>query len=135
MTVTFEDIPRLFTHLVNEAAARYKRPPPDVPGAVLAAMAARDWPGNVRELRNAADRFSLGLAPDGAPPAPEAGPGAARTLADQVADHERALIAAALEANEGSLKATYEALGLSRKALYEKMRKYGLGRDDADEAP
>ncbi|MEP4337746.1 MAG: hypothetical protein ABJ360_15470 [Roseobacter sp.] len=29
------------------------------------------------------------------------------------------------------MKATYENLGLSRKALYEKMKKYGLERKDA----
>ena len=125
-----EDVPRLFTHLVNEAAARYKRPAPEVPGAVLTALAARDWPGNVRELRNAADRFSLGLPLDlggedesGAEAPPE-------TLAAQMAAHEKALIAAALAAQGGSLRATYESLGLSRKALYEKMRKYGLSRDE-----
>ena len=37
---------------------------------------------------------------------------------------------AAIAANRGSLKVTYEALGLSRKSLYEKMQKYGLSRAD-----
>jgi len=123
-----EDIPRLFTHLVGEASARYKRPNPDIPGAVLAAVAARRWPGNVRELRNAADRFALGLDLDLGSHAPVAQTGA--TLADQIASHERSLIAASLTAHHGSLKETYESLGLSRKALYEKMQKYGLTRDD-----
>lgn len=121
-----EDIPRLFTHLVGEAAARYKRPIPDIPGAILTAVSARAWPGNVRELRNAADRFALGLDLDiGAP----AALGVTNlTLAEQVADHEKSLISAALTAHGGSLKDTYEALGLSRKALYEKMQKHGLSR-------
>ena len=121
-----EDVPRLFAHLVDEAATRYKRPSPAIPGAVLNAVAARPWPGNVRELRNAADRFALGLDLDigtvedvlGAP------------LADRMAAHEKALIAASLAAHGGSLKETYEALGTSRKALYEKMQKHGLMRDD-----
>jgi len=127
-----EDIPRLFTHLVAEAAARYKRPVPEVPGAVLGAVAARRWPGNVRELRNAADRFALGLDLDiGAEP--EAVPEGV-TLADRMAAHEKALIAASLAAHGGSLKETYEALGLSRKALYEKMQKYGLSRGDFSDA-
>ena len=38
----------------------------------------------------------------------------------------------ALTAQGGSLKKTYEALGLSRKALYEKMQKYGLSKEDMD---
>ena len=51
-----EDIPRLFVQLVDEAATRYKRPTPTIPGAVLNAISARDWPGNVRELRNVIER-------------------------------------------------------------------------------
>jgi len=124
-----EDVPRLFVQLVNEAAARYKRPTPDVPGAVLNAVSARAWPGNVRELRNAADRFALGLdlaIGDGATGTSTDGGDA--SLADRVAEFERALIAASLTAHGGSLKETYEALGLSRKTLYEKMQKYGLDR-------
>jgi two-component system C4-dicarboxylate transport response regulator DctD len=46
-----------------------------------------------------------------------------------MARYERALIAARLTANNGVLKATYQDLGLSRKALYEKMQKHGLSRD------
>lgn len=51
------------------------------------------------------------------------------TLVERVAEHERALIAASLAANSGRLKDTYEALGISRKALYEKMQRYGLDRE------
>lgn len=120
-----EDIPELFLSLLSAAAARTGREAPDVPGAVLAALAARDWPGNVRELRNAADRLAMGL---------DAGlwqhtPEADGTLADRMAAHEKALISASLAAHGGSLKATYEALGLSRKALYEKMQRHGLSRE------
>ena len=104
-------------------ADRYDQPVPQVPGAVLDAIAARDWPGNARELRNAAERYVLGL-PDGA----DQSPPVAGTLIERVAEHERALIAASLAANAGSLKETYEALGISRKTLYEKMLRYGLER-------
>ncbi|MEQ8399928.1 MAG: sigma-54 dependent transcriptional regulator [Roseitalea porphyridii] len=130
LTERREDVPRLFVQLVNEAAARYKRPAPAIPGAVLNAVAARDWPGNVRELRNAADRFALGLDLDIGVNGAGGGRGTATvSLAEQLAEHEKALIAASLTAHAGSLKETYEALGLSRKALYEKMQKYGLSRD------
>lgn len=125
LTERREDVPRLFTHLVGEAAARYKRPVPNIPGVVLNAVAARAWPGNVRELRNAADRFALGLDLD-IGDVPEADNS---SLADRMADHEKSLIAASLTVHGGSLKETYETLGLSRKALYEKMQKYGLVRE------
>ena len=121
-----EDAPRLFNHLVAQAALRHRRDPPEVTADVLRAVAARDWPGNVRELRNAADRFVLGLGlEEGAEE--ERGVG---TLADRVEAFERAAIAAALSANGGELKATYESLGLSRKTLYDKMQRHGLRRED-----
>lgn len=123
-----EDIPKLFLHLVDEAAARYKRAAPNVPGAILTSLTARDWPGNVRELRNAAERFALGLDPELAIESTDEMEG--NSLAAQMARHEKSLLAAAIAANKGSLKATYEALGLSRKSLYEKMQKYGLSRAD-----
>jgi len=122
------DIPSLFLNLAAQAAARYSKATPDVPADLLARMATQEWPGNVRELRNAADRFVLGLDPTEHIPTGDA----ATTLAQKMADHERALIIAALTAQGGSLKQTYEALGMSRKALYEKMQKYGLSKSDTE---
>ena len=121
-----EDIPLLFRHLAVEARARYRREIPDINEEYLAELMARDWPGNVRELRNVADRFVLGVELVNAPSS-----GAGSTLFEQVATYERALIVAELKRNDGAIKPTYENLGLSRKALYEKMRKYGLGKDEA----
>ena len=122
-----EDIPRLFTELLQEAAARYRTEIPELGPAELADIANRSWPGNVRELRNAADRYALGL---GATEVHlEAGPQPSG-LAERVADFERNAIAAELTIHRGNLKATYQALQLSRKTLYEKMQKYGLNRED-----
>lgn len=119
-----EDIPVLFLTFVGQIADLYDLPVPHVLGTTLDAIAAREWPGNVRELRNAAERFVLGL-PEGAET--QAAPSA--TLSHRMSDHERALIAASLTAHDGRLKDTYEALGISRKALYEKMVRYGLERN------
>jgi len=124
-----EDIPRLFVELVDQAAARYRIAPRDVPSSLLTSLTARSWPGNVRELRNAADRFALGLPVETSAAPADMAP-TSQTLSDQMADHERGLISASLSANGGSLKATYEMLGLSRKSLYEKMQKYGLDKGD-----
>ena len=120
-----DDIPSLFLNLTAQAAARYSKQMPDVPADVLSQMATRRWPGNVRELRNAADRFVLGLDPtETAKMAEET------SLSAQVAAYERSVIVAALTAQKGSLKQTYEALGLSRKSLYEKMQKHGIAKVD-----
>ena len=119
-----EDVPVLFLTFVGQIAESYDLPVPQVPGVTLDAVAARDWPGNVRELRNAAERFVLGL-----PDTPDDTAPASSTLSERLADYERALIAASLTAHGGRLKDTYEALGISRKALYEKMQRHQLDRD------
>ncbi|WP_028028804.1 sigma-54-dependent transcriptional regulator [Gemmobacter nectariphilus] len=118
-----EDIPLLFLQLVRESAARHGLAERDLPPARLSALAARDWPGNARELRNQAERFVLNLDPLDAADLP----GGAR-LADRMADYERSLIAGAIAAHGGRLRAVYESLGISRKTLYEKMQRHGLDR-------
>lgn len=123
-----EDIPRLFNELIARSAARHNREIPEVPHNVYGLLAARQWPGNVRELQNVADRFVLGL--DLELSAVYQAGRQAQALPDQLLNHERALIAASLAANGGRLNQTYEALGISRKSLYEKMQRHGLDRED-----
>ena len=120
-----EDLPRLFQRFVTDAARRFRKPEPDLTPELLIQLGERTWPGNLRELRNAAELHVLGLETE---PAPEPRP--PMPLAEQVDQFERQVIAATLAAHGGSLKDTYETLGLARKTLYEKMRKFGLRRDD-----
>lgn len=127
-----QDIPLLFHHLAREARARYRREIPDIPPDLMVRLMRQNWPGNVRELRNVVDRFVLGLGAS-ADFGADADTAMGETSRDvplsiRVADFEKALIAAELRRNEGSIKSTYETLGLSRKTLYEKMKKYGLAR-------
>lgn len=120
-----EDIPGLFTLLAAEIAQKNDLPLPETDIGFLNQLAARDWPGNVRELRNEAERFVLDLS---FALAPQETTGT--TLAEKMGAHEKGLIAAAIAANEGRLKETYESLGLSRRSLYEKMQRHGLSKGD-----
>ena len=54
-------------------------------------------------------------------------------LPEQLARHERQIIADPLALAGHSLKATYEALGISRKTLYDKMRRFSLGKPPVDD--
>ena len=133
-----DDIPLLFQSFVAASASRFKSEAPTIDGLLVANLLAHRWPGNVRELQNTALRFALGLGleidgralPPIAEPLPEL---TATTLTDQLARHERQIIADTLAITGHSLKATYEALGISRKTLYDKMRRYGLGKPPADD--
>lgn len=121
-----EDIPLLFDQLLSEACARHRLPARRASPAFLAELARADWPGNVRELRNAAERFALGLVSD-KPENPGQGSAIPR-LADQIAAHERKILIDALIRHKGALKPVYEQLGLSRKALYDKLLRHGIDK-------
>jgi len=123
-----EDIPLLLAHFVQGAAIRYQRPVPQWSAAQMAQWQVRDWPGNVRELRNFADRLVLGVADIAPVPAALPGKEAERgaTLPQQVDAYERMLIADALAASEGSVAAAADALGVPKKTLYDKLKKYQL---------
>ncbi|MBU1304217.1 MAG: sigma-54 dependent transcriptional regulator [Alphaproteobacteria bacterium] len=121
-----EDIPALFAHLVHIVSTQLRVPAPALSTSYLSSMSLRPWPGNVRELRNAAERFVLGI--DGVDDRQAAA--SATTLRERVQAFERQAIADELRAQNGSLKAVYEVLGISRKSLYEKMVKLGLERQD-----
>lgn len=120
-----EDIPMLFRHFAAQLAERHGTEAETPSSSVLAALMERAWPGNVRELRNEAERFVLGLEdlPGGL-----AGEASIVPLDAAVDAAERQAILAALARNDGRVGRSADALGVSRKTLYLKMRKHGLER-------
>ncbi|OGA04804.1 MAG: hypothetical protein A3H35_17740 [Betaproteobacteria bacterium RIFCSPLOWO2_02_FULL_62_17] len=92
------------------------------------------WPGNVRELRSAIERACL-LGPDGAlqPEAlfeelPPAFDSKSETLDEHLRIFERQYITRVLAMHEGHGRITRTAatLGISRKNLWERMRRLGI---------
>ncbi|MDJ0850645.1 MAG: sigma-54 dependent transcriptional regulator [Myxococcota bacterium] len=100
----------------------------------LDSLSKRDFPGNVRELRNAVER-AIALATPGKTLTAEDLPTAAHdrpalyamgTLRDQVAQIEIQVIRDALDRFDGNKTRAAEAIGISRLALRNKMRRLGL---------
>ncbi len=141
-----EDIPYLTAAMVTEFADRLKRPDLVLtPGAERLLMTA-PWDGNVRELRNVIERAailaethliterelarSLAAAMDAteavaAAPArttPAAGPPPGGSLSSLERNH----IQRVLEQVGGNKQAAAAILGLSRRALYRRLHRYGL---------
>jgi DNA-binding NtrC family response regulator len=102
-----------------------------------AALLGYLWPGNVRELQNrieracvmseqasihATDLFEERL--------PEPVPAALPTLEAFVVEAETAYLAAVLARFEGRVGLAAQALGISRKTLWEKTKRYGLRAAD-----
>jgi two-component system C4-dicarboxylate transport response regulator DctD len=126
-----EDIPLLFQHFMLVASARYGLEAP-VPGPdQIRALLSYRWPGNVRELRNVADRYVLlgdQLDHDIERMLHGASQEPALTLPQQVECFEKSVIVQQLAIHKGSIKDTMDSLGVPRKTLYDKMRKYGLDK-------
>lgn len=126
-----DDIPLLFAHFLDQFASRFKRAPLIAGPQDHAALMTRDWRGNVRELQNVAMRYALGFGLEPDETSTETAEPDNEGLSDRVTAFERAIIQQTLLANDGRLKPTYTQLGISRKTLYEKIRKHGLhARED-----
>lgn len=129
-----DDIPLLFENFLQNAAVRLKRDVPRPSPAELALLVAHNWPGNVRELENVAMRFALGLGIEiaGLSDDQRAFNLEKATLPEQLAALEEMILRQSLARSQGCMKTCYEQLGVSRKTLYDKLKKYGIRVDDLD---
>ncbi|MFD2252325.1 two-component system C4-dicarboxylate transport response regulator DctD [Pseudochelatococcus lubricantis] len=124
-----DDIPLLFVHFLNRAAARFGIEPPDVTPALREFLSTHPWPGNVRELAHAAERHALGLL-DVPAWRDEAESDEKFSLPRQMELYEAELIRKALKESKGNAKAAIDALGIPRKTFYDKLQRHGLVRSD-----
>lgn len=121
------DIPLLLACFLQAAALRFQQPVPTWTTLQMQQWQARPWPGNVRELRNFADRLVLGVAQlDGSAPTLSEPTLASHALADKMDHFESALIAEALQRCDANVADAAEYLGLPKKTLYDKIKKYQL---------
>jgi DNA-binding NtrC family response regulator/tetratricopeptide (TPR) repeat protein len=142
-----EEIPHLCALFLREACERLGKPDVQLSAAALDLFSQHWWPGNVRQLRNEIQRAVALSGPDGlvgpehlsaefatrgemlSGPGPQpAGPaGGHLPLGLAVEQLEREMIRAALDRSSGNISETARALGLTRRGLYLKMRRLGLG--------
>jgi DNA-binding NtrC family response regulator len=99
--------------------------------AVLHMLAEYRWPGNVRELKNSIERalvFSDGLTllPANFPETVRTADSGFGVALRSLEDIERDAIRATLEATRYKISKSAEILGISRKTLLDKRKKYGL---------
>ncbi|MDQ2822362.1 MAG: sigma-54 dependent transcriptional regulator [Pseudomonadota bacterium] len=118
-----DDIPLLLAHFVQDAAQRYGREAPQWTAAQMAQWQAARWPGNVRELRNFAERLVLGLV---APVTEAMDIVSAGSLPQLVDAFERERINQTLDAAGGNVAQAADQLGIPRKTMYDKLKKYQL---------
>jgi DNA-binding NtrC family response regulator len=128
------DLPILIRRLLAEIAATSGRAAPTLTPDALAALSAYHWPGNVRELGHVLERAVLNM--DG-PVLSAADLPASIMSPELIADGatgerptldalERRYIAFVLKEARGNQSRAAAILGISRKALWEKRKRYGM---------
>ncbi len=141
-----DDLPVLTGYLLRKLGQKNHKEIRALSPAFLEALARHAWPGNVRELENVLERALIlaradTLGPDLLPPqlaglvstgtcpahgngtAPNALPDA---LESAMEDAERETLRRALDTYAGHREKTADALGISRRTLQYKLKKYGL---------
>ncbi len=120
------DLPAIFDHLLGDLAERFDRPGLALAPEARAWMLEHPWPGNLRQLRNVLERgLILADAGDG-PIDPLAPEGSTEGRPRPLLEVEKELIRKALAYTRGHQGRAAELLGISRKALWEKRRRFGI---------
>jgi len=125
-----EDLPLLANYFLRQFAQRYRKKLGGFESAAMQALLEYAWPGNVRELEHAVERAVL-MAQSEMVRASDLGLRTGRETAGRLdemslEDVEGLLIKKAMARYEGNVSAAADALGLSRSALYRRMKKHGL---------
>ena len=127
------DIRELAIHFLARLGPVHGRADAAFDTSAVALLESYEWPGNVRELKNAVEHALVftkqpQLRADDFPEIMRAGTkahGAGGQLRS-LEDVEREVIKATLEAARYKIGYCAEVLGISRKTLLEKRKKYGL---------
>jgi transcriptional regulator with PAS, ATPase and Fis domain len=121
------DIRPLVEHFLPRLAELNRRPHLKASAAALALLEAYEYPGNVRELRNLLERALVqGQGPEIMPADLPRRVRESSPRKMTLEELERAYIAEVLDATRGKKGRAAEILGISRKTLLEKRKRYGL---------
>jgi DNA-binding NtrC family response regulator len=140
-----EDIPILVRHFIEIYNEKFKKNLKGFSSQAMESLLHYFWPGNVRELENVIQRcivLSYGKIMEnrelidiypligGSPRKIAVGSSLQNKLEVLVSDAEETLILKALKDENWKRQETADRLGISRKSLHNKMKKYGLGSLD-----
>ena len=140
-----DDVGFLAYHFLDELNRRYVGDKRFAPEALFV-LRQYDWPGNVRELKHCLERAYLfsqatdispedivqanGKAPNTTPPAN--GNGRIETLKEVEIAHISRAMDEIIVRRGGNLREVVFALGIGRRTLYDKLKRYGLHEIYAD---
>ncbi|MBD3386501.1 AAA domain-containing protein [candidate division KSB1 bacterium] len=130
-----EDIHLLVFHFVDQYNRDFNKKINDVSADVLQIFEEYDWPGNVRELKNViqravlmcnSKRIQVRHLPQRFKREKPGSPTIQFTIGTPLEEIEHKTVVRALEMAQNNRTRAAELLGISRRALYNKMDKYGI---------
>ena len=137
-----EDIPPLVDHFVQKFARAMNKSVKQVSPEALNVLLAYEWPGNIRELQNAVERAMViagggELKVEHFPILKTAGPSlegeGVDPLGKSLAEIEEEHVRRVLEQTGFNVTRAAKALGIDRVTLYNKMKRFGIGRPRQEE--
>ena len=122
------DLPAILDHLLADLGERFGVRAPTLAPRARAWMLEHPWPGNLRQLRNTLERGLVMIegGEEGGPVDPPQPEGLLESHPRPLVEVEKEQIKNALAYTRGHQGKAAELLGISRKALWEKRRRYGI---------
>ncbi|MBW1989825.1 MAG: sigma-54-dependent Fis family transcriptional regulator [Deltaproteobacteria bacterium] len=128
------DLPALVSYFIRKNARKIGRDEPEISREAMEMLEAYPWPGNVRELENTIERIMIleegdVILPEHLPPDTRQKTQEFAPFSDKLVclkELEREYIRHVLEKTGGGIQKTASILGINRKTLSMKMKKYGL---------
>lgn len=137
-----EDIPILISHFSNEITVKHKKLATVFDDEAVKFLQSMPWTGNVRELRNAVERIIIItdkrlITKKDVETLFVVGKANFNDLIDQSNSFqefkdkaEKAFILKQLKSNDWNISKTAEVLDIQRSHLYNKMKKFGIEKED-----
>ena len=126
-----DDIPLLLEHFLRRYSQKYKRQDMSVDKLVVSKLKKYHWPGNIRELQHAVERAVI-LNEGKVIRSPEllinntSVPQKKEDHPVTLEEMERSFILQSLQDHDGNVSNTARTLGMTRTALYRRLKKHGL---------
>jgi DNA-binding NtrC family response regulator len=125
-----EDIPTLLKFFIDKYSQKYNKPGFTINQSAMNQLVSYDWPGNIRELQHMSEKAVI-MGEGGRLQATDFLGGKSRPQGIQketlnLEALEKDAIARAVEKSGGNITRAVKELGISRRALYYKLRKYDL---------
>ncbi|MEQ8363891.1 MAG: sigma-54 dependent transcriptional regulator [Cyclobacteriaceae bacterium] len=126
-----EDMDVLVQHFLEMYGKKYKRQGIKIDKAIFAKLKKYPWPGNIRELQHAIERAVIltdGKVIHSADLLINSIPAKSQEPTQQLTmdEMEKLFILESLDKHEGNVSKTARSLGMTRTALYRRMKKYKI---------